>query len=113
MVRNVGCFEVFHSESGTQGDFGGLNVVYAPNASGKSTICDILRSLTQDVPDFVLGRNRFGAATPAEIELLLCGTPSVTAGFQGRVWQTNPPGAPVPRILLYDDRFVADNVLVG
>lgn len=111
-LKNIGRFSELKSSSGNQGDFAGFNVIYAPNASGKTTLCDVFRSLSTGKAEYVTGRNRFGA-TDAEIEVLLHGQPTPKVVLSDKVWSTDPAGTALPRIMIYDDRFVAENVFVG
>ncbi len=112
-LKNVGRFVDLRSQSGTQGDFSELNVIYAQNATGKSTICDVLRSLSTRQPEYVTGRKRFGSNTDIEIEVLLHGTPTPKAVLSNGRWLMDPAGIDTPYIMIYDERFVAENVLVG
>ncbi len=111
-LKNIGRFSELKSSSGNQGDFAEFNVIYAPNASGKTTLCDVLRSLSTGNSEYVTGRKRFGA-TAAEIEILLHGQPTPRVSLSDNVWSTDPAGTALPRIMIYDDRFVAENVFVG
>lgn len=112
-LKNVGRFVDLISQSGTQGDFLKLNVIYAQNATGKSTICDVLRSLSTGQPEYVTGRKRFGSNTDIEVEVLLHGTPTPKAVLSNGRWLMDPTGIDTPCIMIYDERFVTDNVLVG
>ncbi len=111
-LKNIGRFSDLKSSSGNQGDFAEFNVIYAPNASGKTTLCDVLRSLSAGNSEYVTGPKRFGA-TAAEIEVLLHGQPTPRVALSDKVWSTDPAGTALPRIMIYDDRFVAENVFVG
>ena len=112
-LRNVGRFADLRSQGGTQSEFAKVNVIYAPNAGGKTTLCDVFRSLGTGKPAYILGRKRFGSTTSVEIEILFHGSPSPKAVLGASGWQIDPPGSNPPQTLVYDDRFVADNVLVG
>lgn len=112
-LKNVGRFVDLKSQGGTQGDFAKVNVIYAPNAGGKTTLCDVFRSLGIGKPDYILGRKRFGATSPIEIEMLFHGSPAPKSVLAGNGWQHEPAGSNSHRILVYDNRFVADNVLIG
>ena len=112
-LKNVGRFVDLKSQGGTQGDFAKVNVIYAPNAGGKTTLCDVFRSLGTGKPDYILGRKRFGATSPIEIEMLFHGSPAPKSVLSGNGWQHEPAGSISHRTLVYDDRFVADNVLIG
>ncbi len=112
-LKNIGRFVDLKSQGGTQGDFAKVNVIYAPNSGGKTTLCDVFRSLGTGKPDYILGRKRFGATSPIEIEMLFHGTPAPKSVLAGNGWQHEPAGNNSHRTLVYDDRFVADNVLIG
>lgn len=112
-LKNVGRFVDLKSQGGTQGDFAKVNVIYAPNSGGKTTLCDVFRSLGTGKLDYILGRKRFGATSPIEIEVLFHGMPAPKSVLAGNCWQHEPAGSNSHRTLVYDDRFVADNVLIG
>ena len=112
-IRNVGRFVKLRSDSGREGDFTKLNIIYGRNASGKTTLCDLFRSLSSNNPDYLIGRKRFGIATAVEVEIISHATPTTKYNFDGTTWQTDPPGTTNPRVLVYDDRFVSENVLIG
>lgn len=112
-LKNVGRFAELRSKGGNQHEFTTVNVIYAPNACGKTTLCDVFRSLGTGKLDFILGRKRFGSTTAIEIEFLLHGSPTPKAIFAPVGWRLEPAGSSVLKTLVYDDRFVADNVLVG
>lgn len=112
-LNNVGRFAKLRSQGGNQHDFTKVNVVYAPNACGKTTLCDVFRSLGTGKLDFILGRKRFNSTTSIEVEILLHGSPAPKAVFTQAGWRFEPDGSSAPKTLVYDDRFVADNVLVG
>jgi wobble nucleotide-excising tRNase len=111
-IQNVGRFTGLTGEPGNQGEFAKLNVIYAKNAEGKSTLCDIFRSLTKDDPSYVVGRRRFGSTSASKVELLLNGSLTSKANYNAGGWTTTP-GSPVPNIHIYDERFVLENVLIG
>jgi wobble nucleotide-excising tRNase len=112
-LKNVGRFADLRSKGGSQQEFAKLNVIYAPNGSGKTTLCDVFRSLGSKKPEFLTGRKRFGSSSAIEIEILLQGSPAPKATFTNNKWQLHPEDCPLQRTMVYDDRFVADNVLVG
>lgn len=112
-LKNVGRFAELRSLGGSQHEFTKVNVIYAHNGCGKTTFGDVLRSVGSDRVDFILGRKRFGSTTPIEIELLLHGSPPAKVVFTPTGWRSEPVGVRQPKTLVYDDRFVADNVLVG
>lgn len=109
-LKHTGRFIELRCAQGVGGDFSELNIVYAKNASGKSTLCDVLRSLTTGEPAYISGRQRLGAGNPPEVFIDISHPVPVTARFQNGAWHN---GGGCPPIHVYDDRFVADNVIVG
>ena len=110
-LLRTGRFIQLASERGEQGDFSKFNVIYADNASGKSTLCDVLRSMSTGEATYVMGRKRLDATADPEIVIAISALPQPqTIRFQAGVWQNVEAS---PSIHIYDDRFVAENVLVG
>ncbi len=107
-LRGVGRFSSLNSTRGTEGDFSKLNVIYACNACGKSTLCDVLRSLDNGNPAYVIGRKKLDLDTQPEVFVLL--ETGQTIRFQNSQWHDRHN---CPPIHVYDDRFVAENVFIG
>ena len=110
-LKHVGKFVTLKCDRGDPGDFSKLNIIFAKNASGKSTLCDVLRSMTTAEPAYLLGRKRITATGDPEIVVALS-SPSSSKPIQFRngVWSNLDD---CPAIHIYDERFVAENVLVG
>ena len=53
-LKDIGRFESIKSSNGNEGEFSKVNAVYAPNACGKTTLCDVLRSLGTRNPAYVI-----------------------------------------------------------
>jgi hypothetical protein len=66
-IKNVGRFEDCRWRGGSQ--FESMALIFAENARGKSTFCDILRSCQNNSPATILGRRRLGANGASEVEL--------------------------------------------
>ncbi len=73
LLKEIGRFSALNSTRDSEGDFSKLNVIYASNACGKSTLCDVFRSLDTDNPAYIIGRKRFGSNTEPEVVVLLEG----------------------------------------
>ena len=107
-LKNVGCFEHLRAASGNEGDFSKVNIVYAPNACGKTTLCDIFRSVQTRNPTCVMGRKRIGVSADPTIKIQLEDNRIVE--FCNRQWGGV---STCPTIHVFDQRFVNDNVFVG
>ncbi|MGY6217114.1 AAA family ATPase [Methylolobus aquaticus] len=111
ILKRTGRFTNLTCRVGADGDFTELNVIYAHNASGKSTLCDVLRSMTTGEASYILGRKRLDATDSPEVVVVVAGANRPeTVRFQGGAWQNAEAS---PKIHVYDERFVAENVYVG
>ncbi len=108
VLKGVGRFSALNPMRGTEGNFSSLNVIYASNACGKSTLCDVFRSLGTGNPAYVIGRKRLGSDVQPEVVVLLEGGQATR--FHDAHWHERDN---CPPIHVYDDRFVAENVFIG
>jgi wobble nucleotide-excising tRNase len=110
-IKEIGRFKNLASGKGVQADFSAFNVVYALNASGKSTICDIMRSMSSGDPKCLLGRKRLSADTDPEVIFSIASEGGrETVRYQNGKWHNAENSPPVH---VFDERFVAENVFVG
>jgi wobble nucleotide-excising tRNase len=102
-IKNVGRFK----NCAAIGDvtFRRYTLIFAENARGKTTLCDILRSLFTNTPAIVLGRATLGSPNPPEIQLLTAGGP---VGFRNGAWTVA-----YPDIAVFDGTYVRENVFAG
>ena len=103
-VQNVGRFEKAQSVSGAA--FGPCTLLFGENGWGKSTLADLLRSLTTNSPDILLGRKTL-AGGPNQKAVVHFGDHQ-RAVFEGGAWSGVRPS-----IAVYDSVFVNDNVYSG
>ena len=103
-VQNIGRFENGQSVAGAK--FGPCTLVFGENGWGKSTLADLLRSLTMNNPDIVIGRKTL-AGGPEQKAVVRFGN-SGSARFENGVWS-----GITPRIAVYDSVFVNENVFSG
>jgi len=103
LLRNIGQFDSV--SAGAQLPLTKLSLVYAENGRGKTTIAAILRSLNSGKAALIEDRQRLGAANPPHVVLHFAGTSFV---FQNGAWASS-----LPRIAVFDDAFVAENVCSG
>lgn len=83
-----------------------MALVYGENGRGKSTFCDVLRSLQTGTPDFIFGRKRLGATGDCEAVILSEG--GVKASFKAGKWDATQPA-----IAIFDTTFIHQNVHAG
>lgn len=70
-IINVGNFKNYSSEESIQ--FKKLTLIYGENGSGKSTICEILRSLSTNNPEIITSRRTLGidSSQKQNVELVI------------------------------------------
>ena len=102
-VQNIGRFE--KCQSVASATFGPCTLVFGENGWGKSTLADLLRSLTTNNPDIVIGRKTL-AGGPEQKAIVCFGTQQ--AVFEGGSWT-----GVRPRIAVYDSVFVNKNIFSG
>lgn len=103
IIENVGRFEKALPTQDVR--FGKCTMLFGENGWGKSTIADILRSLTENDPSIIVGRKTL-AGGPNQKIVLQFDTGRTT--FDGEKWN-----GPTPRIAVFDSLFVNDNVYSG
>lgn len=86
--------------------FSRLTLVFARNGYGKSTICSILRSASDNEPNFVLARRRLGATKETRIQTTWSNNLTVT--FSNGRWNTTPS-----KVLIFDQEYIAQNIYIG
>jgi wobble nucleotide-excising tRNase len=102
-VKNVGRF----SNCNASGDvtLKRYNLVFAENGRGKSTLCDILRSLQNGDGALIIGRRTLGSPSAPEVSIL---TATGTAAFANGSWNIT-----LPSLAVFDSTFVSQNVYSG
>jgi wobble nucleotide-excising tRNase len=102
-IKNVGRFK----NCAAAGDvtFRRYTVIFAENARGKTTLCDVLRSLSKNAPELVIGRATLGSSEPPEVQLLTAGG---VRGFRNGAWN-----ATFPNIHVFDGTYVRENIFAG
>ena len=105
LLRNIGQFE--HVDAGKNIDLTKLTLCFAENGRGKTTLTAIMRSLAQNDPAPIVERIRFGASDLPHVVI----TGDDVVGqivFKDSSWS-----GPTPQIVVFDDRFVEENVYSG
>ena len=102
-VQNIGRFE--KGRSIADAVFGPCTLVFGENGWGKSTLADMLRSLSTNNPDILIGRKTL-ASGPGQKVILRFGAQQ--AVFENGAWTGIRPC-----IAVYDSVFVNENVFSG
>lgn len=105
LLRNVGQFDSV--DAGAAIPLARYVLIYAENGRGKTTLTAILRSLATGDALPISERRRLGAAAPPHI-VLQCAGEVAPAIFQNGRWNRTHPG-----MMIFDDRFVNENVYSG
>lgn len=101
-IKNVGKFYDFSSQANTL-DWHKNTFLFAPNAYGKSTLVNVLRSLRENDPKLIRGRKTLGTVAAPEAVIVVDGANHV---FNGTKWER-----PFPNIQIFDAPFIHANIL--
>lgn len=103
LVQQIGQFE----DVSSQIDLGPLSIVYAENGRGKTTLVSIFRSLQsgEDIP--IRERKRLGAINNPKVVL------SFTDEQNDIVFENGAWSKIKSNILIFDEKFVNDNIFSG
>lgn len=107
-IQNIGRFET--AKPVANATFGPCTLIFGENGWGKSTLADILRSLTTNNPAILAGRATLGA-----IPLIDDTKPKAVLRFatQNALFENGAWAGPRPRIAVYDSVFINDNIFSG
>lgn len=104
LLRNIGQFD---SVAAANIQLARYTLVYAENGRGKTTLTAILRSLATGDPLPITERRRLASQHPPHVVLECSGGPP-HAMFQDGAWNRT-----LSNILIFDDKFIDDNVHSG
>ena len=95
-------------------DLDAVTVVYAENRSGKSTLCDVMYSLSENSPELIVNRESIpnNPNNPPKVELMFnTAGGNVTSRFENGQWQTRAPDC--SKLYVFDHSFIHRNVISG
>lgn len=104
-IQNVGRFEKYSVRGDLE--FRRLNLIYAQNGRGKTTLSHILRSVASGNTSYVNERNTISAGVSAKPEISVLIDDKKIA-LKGDKWSNT-----YPNIEIFDVKFVNDNVYTG
>lgn len=111
LIQGVGTF----TQSRASGiELAEVTVVYGENRNGKSTFCDVMYSLAEDSPDYVLSRQSIPNDTsrPAKVELQFeTASGNIVSVFENGQWQPKTPNC--SKLYVFDQSFIHRNVFTG
>jgi wobble nucleotide-excising tRNase len=103
-LKNIGKFRDFNATGDVS--LRRLTLIFAPNGRGKTTLCDVLRSLQTGRPEYVKGRQTLGAeGGAAEALLRVNGT---NAALKNAAWSSI-----ASEVAIFDSTFIHENVYAG
>ncbi|MDW9502241.1 ATP-binding cassette domain-containing protein [Sinorhizobium meliloti] len=102
-IQKVGRFEKLNVPGSLR--FSQVTLFFGENGWGKSTLADILRSLTRNQPGIIRGRETLATGGRQKVILLVDGQQSA---FDGSAWT-----GPRPRVAVFDQVFINENVYSG
>ena len=103
-LKGIGRFESFAASGDVE--FKKYTLVFADNGTGKTTLCDVIRSLQTGVPDHIVGRRTLGTTIDPEARILL--SDGSTAVFQNGQWTRV-----LDDVTIFDANYVSQNVHAG
>jgi len=102
-IKNVGRFLDYSSRGDVS--FRKLNLIFADNGQGKTTLCAILHSLQTGQPEYLSERKTLGNTNPVYIQLLLAKN---IISFSNGTWSATHSD-----IAIFDSEFIHNNVYAG
>lgn len=104
LIRNIGSFDSI--SPGAAMPLDAVTLFYAENGRGKTTLSEILRSLSTGSPTPITERSRLGATHPPHVIIVL--DDGTQYQFQAGAWSGSEPN-----VLVFNDHYVAENVCSG
>jgi wobble nucleotide-excising tRNase len=101
-LKKIGKFYEFSAQENAL-DWHKNTFIFAPNAYGKSTLVNVLRSLRENDPKLIRARRTLGAVADPEAVIVIDGGNYV---FNGTKWER-----PFPSIQIFDVPFIHSNIL--
>lgn len=102
LLKNIGKFYNFSAQANSV-DWHRNTFIFAPNAYGKSTLVNVLRSLGENNPKLIRARKTLGAVAAPEAVIVVDGANHV---FNVTRWDR-----PWPTIQIFDAPFIHSNIL--
>jgi wobble nucleotide-excising tRNase len=95
-------------------DLGEVTIIYGENRNGKSTLCDVMHSLSEDEPNVILQRKSIpnDQTKPPKVEFMFStAAGNATSKFENGQWQVKTPDC--SKLYVFDHSFIHRNVITG
>ena len=102
-LKNVGRFHNYKSKGDIE--FRKVNLLYAGNGFGKTTLCAVLRSVQEGNPNYLFERKTLGKESDPEAHIKF---DIGIANFINGAWDKT-----IPNIAIFDKTFIHENVFTG
>ena len=107
-IKNIGTFANARPASI---ELNQLVFIYGPNSQGKTTLCDIFKSLMTNNVDYIKERKTVGQ-TGAQSITFNCGNKKEVK-FDNDVWKVDKKTLDINQIQVFDTEFVHNNVFTN
>lgn len=107
-IKNIGTFLSSHPASI---ELSKLVLMYGPNSQGKTTICDVIKSLKNNDPIYITQRKTVGHTEQPTVSFHFSN--GKNAKFQRDLWCIDPGLGDMSNIEVFDTTFVFDNVFTN
>jgi wobble nucleotide-excising tRNase len=102
-IEEIGRFAMLRHQAE---QFSRLSLVFARNGYGKSTLCAILRSASEERPSYIQARRRLDAKKESRVQSKWAS--GATVAFGGGKWNSCPG-----KVYVFDQEFIHQNLHVG
>ena len=107
-IKNIG---TFLSSRPASIELSKLVLMYGPNSQGKTTICDVIKSLKNNDPIYITQRKTVGQTEQPTVSFNFSN--GKNAKFQRGLWCIDPGLGDISNIEVFDTAFVFDNVFTN
>ncbi|MBP3630873.1 MAG: AAA family ATPase [Clostridia bacterium] len=108
-IKNIGTYK--NADQIASCGFNKITIIYGNNSQGKSTFCDILKSLSHNDPSYIENRKSIGETSSPQVEINF-GNKNI-AKFSNGQWNTPKDLSKNEHIVIFDTEFVQNNVFTN
>lgn len=105
-IIRVGKFLSFNALSGSQHELQKRTVIFGKNTRGKSTLTAVVKSLSDNNPNYIVGRKSFGSTEPSKVVI----KETIAGGSQTHVYENGSWRTNMTNIRVFDSKYVRQNV---